>query len=217
MRLVTLMAFAFIAGTALAPAGEFNSLINIGDPAPQWDKLIGVDDKLHSSSETNDYRAVVVAFTCNSCPYAGDAEDRLVWLHENYSARDVAIVAINVNTIDEDSLEAMKQKAIAKSFEFTYLYDETQQIAKRFGAKYTPEFFVLGKADDDGKRNVVYMGSMDDSPDGKNVTKPYVASAIDAVLAGKSPEITETVPIGCQIRFKRERRTRKPKQLAPVK
>ncbi|MGB7328796.1 MAG: thioredoxin family protein [Rubripirellula sp.] len=211
MRLGILVAIAFFTGMAVLPAGEFNSLINIGDPAPQWDKLIGVDGKLHSSSETSDHRAVVVVFTCNSCPYAGDAEDRLIWLHENYSARDVAIVAINVNTIDEDSLDAMKQKAAAKSFEFTYLYDESQQIAKRFGAKYTPEFFVLGEAGADGKRSVVYMGSMDDSPDGKNVTKPYVAAAIDAVLDGESPEITESVPIGCQIRFKRERRTRKPK------
>ncbi|TWU54614.1 AhpC/TSA family protein [Rubripirellula tenax] len=190
-------------------AGEFNSVLSIGDEAPTWADLPGVDGKRHGSTELGDQLAVVVAFTCNSCPYAVDVEERLKWVHDNYSPRQVAVVAINVNTIDEDSFDAMKEKANSKAFAFTYLFDESQQIAKRFGAKYTPEFFVLGAKDDDGKRHVVYMGSMDDRPDGKNVTQPFVANAVDALLDGKPLELTETVPIGCQIRFQRERRTRK--------
>ncbi len=196
-------------GSSASSAGEFNSTLDIGDPAPTWNGLIGVDGKTHSSSDLDREKAVVVVFTCNSCPYATDVEDRIAELHQNYAVLDVAVVAINVNTIDADSLDAMKDKATRKSFPFVYLYDETQRVAKDFGAKYTPEFFVLGKMNSDGKRSVVYMGSMDDSPDGKEVTRRYVASAIDAVLANKSPEVAETVPIGCQIRFKRERRSRR--------
>ncbi|QDT03201.1 thiol-disulfide oxidoreductase [Rubripirellula lacrimiformis] len=189
--------------SGIAAAGQYNSVISVGDAAPSWEALEGVDGKHHSRAETSDKAATVVVFTCNSCPYAVDVEDRLIWLHENYSPRDVAVVAINVNLIDEDSLPAMKEKAESKAFPFAYLIDPSQQIAKQFGAKFTPQCFVINQA---GK--VAYMGSMDDSPDGKQITQRYVAEALDAVLAGKNPKVTETVPIGCQIRFKRERRTR---------
>lgn len=166
--------------------------------------MIGVDGQAHSRSDLDDAKVVVVAFICNSCPYAVDVEDRLIWLHENYSPRGVAVVTINVNTIDEDAIDAMKQKADQRSFAFDYLYDPTQNIAKEFGAMTTPQFFVLGS-----DRKIVYMGSMDDSPDGKSITRRYVAEAIDAALQDAAPEIGETVPIGCLIRYAREKRTRK--------
>lgn len=186
-------------------AGEYNTLMNIGDPAPAWQQLIGVDDQEHSLADLKDHAVVVVAFTCNSCPYAVDAEQRLKDLHSKYADKKVALVAINVNKVEADLLPAMKEKAESAGFSFPYLFDETQKIAKDFGANYTPEFFVL-----DGQRNVAYMGSMDDSPNGKEVTKRYVEDAIEAVLAGKQPKVTETVPIGCRIRWERKRRTRKP-------
>lgn len=185
-------------------AGEYNDVISVGDPAPAWNELIGVDDEIHSRSDLDDAEIIVVAFICNSCPYAVDVEDRLMWLHENYSPRGVSLVAINVNTIDEDAIDAMKTKATERSFAFEYLYDPTQAIAKQFGAITTPQFFVLGP-----DRKVIYMGSMDDSPDGKTVSRRYVAEAIDAALQDAKPEITETVPIGCRIRYAREKRTRR--------
>ena len=187
----------------VSTAGEFNQVLSIGDAAPQWSELPGVDDKLHSIADLKESKAVVIVFTCNSCPYAVDVEDRLIALHKKYSGQSVSLVAINVNKVEDDLLPAMKEKANEKGFEFQYLFDETQGIAKEFGAKYTPEFFVL-----DGRRKIVYMGALDDRPDGNNVTKPHVELAIDAVLAGSSPEVTETVPVGCRIRMERERRTR---------
>tara|TARA_R110002049_G_scaffold4601_5_gene32738 strand:+ start:1031227 stop:1031805 length:579 start_codon:yes stop_codon:yes gene_type:complete len=187
----------------VATAGEFNQVLSIGDAAPQWNDLPGVDGKLHSLSDLGERKAVVVVFTCNSCPYAVDVEDRLNALHEKYSDRSVSLVAINVNKVDDDLMPAMKEKAQQKKFQFAYLFDETQQIAKNFGAKYTPEFFVLNQ-----DRKIAYMGSLDDSPDGKHVTKRHVESAIDAVLSGATPQVTETVPIGCRIRMERERRGR---------
>lgn len=186
-----------------ASAGKYNRVLDIGDPAPAWEGLPGVDGQTHSLEALDEAKAVVVAFTCNSCPYAVDVEDRLIELAKRYQPQGVAVVAINVNKIDEDALPAMKSRANERGFNFPYLFDESQQIARDYGARNTPEFFVL-----DGKRRVAYMGSLDDSPDGKDVNERYVEAAIQAVLAGEQPEVSETVPIGCLIRYERDRRRR---------
>jgi hypothetical protein len=128
-------------------AGQFNQVLSIGDKAPAWENLAGVDDREHSLGDLGQRALVVVVFTCNSCPYAVDIEDRLVALHD--------------------------------------------------------KFYVL-----DQQRHVVYMGSMDDSPSGKKVTRRYVEDAIEAALVGKKPKVRETVPIGCRVRYKRERGSR---------
>ncbi len=187
----------------VADAGQYNRVLDIGDRAPAWQDLPGVDDRKHSLDDLSRFSVVIVVFTCNSCPYAVDVENRLVALHKQYGERGVGLVAINVNTVEEDRLPAMKDKAMEKGFEFPYLFDESQQIARDYGAKYTPEFFVL-----DRQRNIVYMGSLDDSPDGKKITTSYVEAAVQASLEGTKPEVTETVPIGCRVRFERQRRGR---------
>ncbi|KAA5544320.1 thioredoxin family protein [Roseiconus nitratireducens] len=196
---------AFLACWTALPshAGKYNSVLDIGDPAPAWKELPGTDGQVHSLASLSDAKAVVVVFTCNSCPYALDAEDRLIALTKEYADRGVAVVAINVNTVEEDRMPAMKERAEEKQFPYPYLWDESQQIAKQYGAKFTPQFFVLGR-----DRQVVYMGSLDDSPGGDAVTKTYVADAIESVLSGDELAVTETVPIGCTIRFERERRKR---------
>ena len=97
----------------------------------------------------------------------------------------------------------MKKKVEEKGFKFPYLFDESQQIAKDFGAGFTPEFFVLNK-----DRKVVYMGAFDDSPNADKVKTQHVENAVAAALAGKSPAVIETVPIGCRIRIERRRRKR---------
>lgn len=191
-------------GTSLCYAGKYNQKLSIGDAAPEFSELPGVDDAKHSLPDWTDKKAIVVVFTCNSCPYAVDAEDRLIALHRKYGNGSVAVIAINVNKVETDLMPAMKEKAKAKEFPFVYLFDESQKIARDFGAVYTPEFYVL-----DQDRNVVYMGALDDSPDGKNVTRRYVEDAIEATLAGKSPSVTETPAIGCRVRYERSRRSRR--------
>lgn len=187
-----------------AGAGEYNRVLDIGDPAPAWKDLPDTEGNAHSLDDLRDRDAVVVVFTCNSCPYAVDAEDRLISLANECRDRNVALVAINVNRVEADSPAAMKRRAEEKGFTFPYLYDESQQIAKDYGATTTPECYVL-----DADRRVAYMGALDDSPDGKDVSRRHVAEAVDAVLDGKTPELTETVPIGCRIRFARDRRGRR--------
>lgn len=192
--------------THVAYSGEYNPVLSIGDKAPDWKKLPGVDGKKHSLNDLKKKDVVVLTYICNSCPYAVDYENRLIALAKKYSGKDskVAFVAVNVNKVDEDLPPKMKEKAEAKGFKFPYLFDESQQIAKDYGAGFTPEFFVLNK-----DRKVVYMGAMDDSPNADNVSRRYVEEAITAAMAGKLPEVRETVPIGCRIRIERTRRRKK--------
>src|SRR6185369_2376514 len=106
----------------------------------------------------------------------------------------VALVAINVNTIPEDRLDAMKKKAAKKKFPFAYVYDESQQIAKDYGATHTPEFFVLTK-----DRKIAYMGAMDDRTKVEDVKEKYLEAAVDSVLKGEKPAKSETNARGCLI------------------
>lgn len=186
--------------TALGFAGEFNSVLKIGDAAPAWTKLPGTDGKEHSLEDIKDKKAIVVIFTCNSCPVATAYEDRIIAIAKKYE-KDVAFVAINVNRVPADSLEKMKARAEEKGFSFPYLYDDTQKIAKDFGAQFTPEFFLLNS-----DRKIVYMGGMDDSSEPEKVTKHYLGPAIEATLKGEIIEKTETQAIGCRVRFAREKK-----------
>ena len=186
---------------AAAQAGKYNPTRSVGDSAPAWKNLPGVDDQKHSLENLKEAPVIVVAFTCNTCPYAVDCEDRLNALTKKYAPRKVAVVAINVNLTPADLLPAMKQRAQDKKFLFPYLHDSTQQIARDYGATRTPEFFVLNQ-----QRKIVYMGAMDDSPDGSQVAKRYLENAVDAALRGEKPQVEETIAIGCGVRYKRKRR-----------
>ena len=194
---------AFLVPAVAASAGEYNSVLNIGDPAPAWKDLPGVDGKLHSLSDLKDKETVVVVFTCNSCPVAADYEDRIIKFAKTHGGPGgkVALVAINVNKVEADSLPKMQERAKEKGFTFPYLFDETQKIGRAFGANFTPEFFVLNR-----ERKVVYMGGMDDNSNGDAVTASYLEPAVLAVLKGEKPAQTETLPRGCRIRYARERK-----------
>lgn len=179
-------------------AGEYNKVLNVGDPAPAWSDLPGVDGKKHSLADLKDKDAVVVVFTCNSCPIAVDYEDRIIAFAKKHAGPDskLALVAINVNTIPEDKLDQMVVRAKEKGFNFPYLYDESQKIAKAYGANYTPEFSVLGK-----DRKIVYMGAMDDTSTAANVKVSFLDPAVQSALKGEKAEKGETLARGCRIRF----------------
>ncbi len=191
---------------SLVSSGQYNRVLDIGDESPSWKGLPSTTGEPHSLDPLGQANAIVVVFTCNTCPYAVDVEQRLIALHKDYKEKGVAIVAINANSTPDDSMERMQEKP----FEFPYLRDESQQVAKAFGAKYTPEFFVV-----DDQKKIVYMGSMDDSPDGKQIERQYVREALERCLSNIARDqvaeevVFETVPIGCRIRFKRERRKKR--------
>jgi thiol-disulfide isomerase/thioredoxin len=198
------LSIALLVGFAVpALAGKYNKQLSIGDAGPEWQGLLGTDGQKHALADLKDKDIVVVCFTCNTCPYAVDYEDRLIALAKKFSQEGdrCALVAINANLVKDDLLPAMQQRAKAKGFNFLYLHDETQQVARNFGATYTPEFVVLDK-----QRKVVYLGAMDDSPDGKKITRRYVEDAALAALAGKLPETIETPAVGCAVRYVKERK-----------
>lgn len=194
--------FLFALISIQSTAGEFNLVLKIGDQAPAWKDLPGVDGEKHSLADLKDKDAVVVVFTCNSCGFSNDYEDRIIAFAKKYAGPDgkVAVVAINVNKIPEDSFPKMQERAKSQNFPFPYLYDETQKIARDYGANYTPEFFVLNK-----DRRVAYMGGMDDNSNAQLVQKKYLEPAVEAVLTGSSPSVTETPARGCRIRYVRQR------------
>ncbi len=185
-----------------AGAGQFNGVLNIGDDAPAWVELPGVDGKKHSLADLKGKAVVVVVFTCNSCPASAEYEDRIIDFAKKHAGPDssVALVAINVNRIAEDRLDKMKERAEEKKFTFPYLYDESQRIGRAYGATYTPEFFVLGK-----QRKIVYMGAMDDKGPPAEPNKHFLEDAVQAALDGKKPATAETLARGCKVRYARSR------------
>jgi peroxiredoxin len=196
-----LAGFLGLSLASTGPAGDFNEKLKIDDPAPAWTNLPGTDGKRHSLADLKDKQVVVLVFTCNSCPVATGYEDRIIALAKRYSEKYVAVVAVNVNTIEEDRLDKMTERAKDKGFPFPYLYDDSQQIAKDYGATYTPEFFVL-----DRDRRVAYMGAMDDVSPPRPESKHYLDDAVRALLDGRKPPVPETRARGCAIRFAKPKR-----------
>ena len=176
-------------------------MLKIGDAAPAWSGLDGIDGKKHALSDLQNKDLVVVIFTCNSCPIAVDYEDRLIAFTKKHSGPNskVAVVAINVNTIEADRLDKMKVRAKEKGFNFVYLYDPSQKIARAYGATYTPEFFVLNK-----QRKIAYLGAMDDNSQAAKVKLHYLEDAMQATLKGARPAPGETLARGCRIRFNKK-------------
>lgn len=181
---------------SLVEAARFNRVLDIGKPAPAWKELRGTDGKLHSLADLSKAKAVVVVFTCNHCPVAQAYQERLIELTKNIRKRGVETVAISVSHYEADNFESMKQRAREKKYPFAYLHDPTQKTGEAYGALWTPQVFLL-----DDQRRVVYMGSIDDSMYPEKVRTQFLHNAVDAVLQGKSIEITETKPVGCPIDY----------------
>lgn len=178
-------------------AAKFNREVDIGDKAPEWKDLEGTDGKRHSLADLKKAKAVVVVFTCNHCPVAKAYEERLIEFTKTFEERGVKTVAISVSLYEADSLDAMTKRAKEKKYPFAYLHDPEQKIGAAFGAPCTPSVFLL-----DGKRKIAYMGKFDDSMYVDRVEEHFLHDAVEAVLAGKEPEVTETKPIGCPIDYK---------------
>jgi len=178
--------------------------VKVGDKAPDF-SLKNVDGKVVSLSDYRSQKGAIVIFTCNHCPYAKLYEDRIIALHQEYAPKGFPVIAINPNApeiVPEDSYENMQKRAKEKNYPFPYLFDETQEIARAYGATKTPHVFLLKN---DGEAfTVAYIGAIDDSPnDPKKVQKRYLAEAIDALLAGKPVPTPETKAIGCSVKYRK--------------
>jgi thiol-disulfide isomerase/thioredoxin len=181
----------------------------IGSPAPSF-TLPGTDGKTYSLSSFSKADVLVIVFTCNHCPTAQAYEDRIIQLTKDYSAKNVAVVAIMPNdptsiNLDElgytdmgDSFEEMKLRAKEKNFNFPYLFDgETEKVSLAYGPIATPHVFIFDK-----NRILRYSGRIDDTE--KPTKTPTVRNArlaIDELLAGKPVSVPTTKVFGCSIKW----------------
>lgn len=214
---VALVGFAVsvVVGSPLAGADDIPPLIELGSPAPNFG-LLGIDDEKHTLDDYAAAKLVVLVFTCNHCPDALGASKRLQEFHEEYSKKDVQLVAISGNdplalepwevgwSVHGDSFPEMKLHAKDFGWTFPYLYDgDTQVTTRAYGAQATPHVFLL-----DAERKIRYQGAFDN---GGRRTGPasenHLRDAVDALLAGREISRTSTRARGCSTKwsFKRER------------
>jgi peroxiredoxin len=199
-----MLSSCFLAALAAsAVSARADDKLKIGDSAPDWKDLTGVDDRRYALADLHDQQVVVMCFTCNSCPYSVDYEDRLIALFNRYKDHPagISLIAVNSNRKPSETLEKMKERAKEREFPFPYVIDETQEIGNKFGAVFTPEFFVLNR-----DRKVIYIGAMDDKTDPQQATVNYVELAIEAALKGDLPQTTEVPARGCTIPYRRARK-----------
>ncbi len=175
-------------------------MMRIGDLAPDF-SLPAVDGRTYSLVDFTDKAVLVVVFSCNHCPYVQAYEERLITIQGDYHDRGVQVVAINANDAvryTEDSFEAMVVRAKTKQFNFPYLRDESQAVARAFDATHTPQLFVF-----DRERRLAYAGKIDDNwQQPTAVLRPYLREALDALLQGRKPAEPTTHAIGCTIKWR---------------
>lgn len=196
--IITLVLISLFAVTT-----TFSQGYKVGDKTTGF-KLKNTDGKMVSFADYPDAKGFTVIFTCNHCPYAKAYQDRIIALDKKYKSKGYPVIAISSNDPDvnaEDSYENMIARAKEKGFTFPYLFDESGDICRKYGATRTPQVFLLEKKG--GDLILQYTGAIDDnSQDAAQVTMPYLANAIDALLAGKTPEPSFTKAIGCGIKAK---------------
>jgi peroxiredoxin len=189
---------------ALAITSSLAQGYKIGDKAADF-RLKNVDNEMVSLSDYTDAKGFIVIFSCNHCPYVIAYEDRIIDLHKKYEPKGFPVVAINSNDPEvqpEDSFEKMKERSKTKKIPFDYLFDEGQKVYPAYGATRTPHVFLLNKVNND--LVVEYIGTIDDNyKDASAVKEKYLENAIDALLAGEKPKVTETKAIGCSIKVKK--------------
>ena len=173
--------------------------LKLGDAAPDF-SLPGVDGKTIQLSGFRDKAAVCVIFMCNHCPYVKATIDRMIAIQRDYAHQGVQFIGINANetkNYPEDDLPHMIQWATEKRFNFPYLRDEAQAVARAYGAERTPHIFLFDRA-----RRLCYTGAIDDNTkEESKVSRRYVREAIDAILANQPVKDTETHAVGCTIKW----------------
>ena len=188
---------ALVCVVMLVAASPVKNGYEIGDKAIDF-KLKNVDGKIVALADYKDAKGYIVIFDCNTCPYSKAYNERIIELNQKYAAKGFPVITINANEGSGDSYDEMVRLATKKKYRFPYLYDESQQVAKAYGATNTPHAFVLTK-----ELTVAYIGAIDDSArNAAGVSKKYVEDAVDALLNGKAVPLTKTKAVGCGIKWK---------------
>ena len=164
-------------------------------------RLLGIDEKTYTLADFDDAEFLAVIFSCNHCPYVIASEKEMVELQAEFADKGVKFVAISANDpvqYPQDSFERMKERAEAKGFNFPYLFDETQEVARAYEAGRTPEIFLFNK-----ERKLIYHGRINDNPkEHEKITRHDFRIALEEATSGKAISVPETQAIGCSIKWK---------------
>ncbi len=183
---------------ALTPS----TMVALGTKAPAFNLADVVSGKKISLDTFSKNKILLVMFICRHCPYVQHIKEELARLGKDYATKDAGIVAISSNdavNYPEDAPESLKEMAQELGFTFPFCYDETQEVARAYGAVCTPDFFLYDK-----DRKLIYRGQLDDSRpgNGKPVTGRDLREALDSALAGRSIPASQKPSVGCNIKWK---------------
>jgi len=182
-------------------AATASTMMDLGTTAPSF-SLPNVDGTTVNLDDFSDRDGLLVMFICNHCPFVIHVREELVRLANDVAGRNIGVVAINSNDVEkypDDSPAKMAIDSRQFGYPFPYLFDESQEVAKAYGAACTPDFFLF-----DGDLKLVYRGQLDESrpKSDEPVTGADLRAAIDALLDGKPPVAPQKPSLGCNIKWK---------------
>ncbi len=206
IQILLLSAFLLICFNPDCRAGKYNQVINVGDPLPNFTNLPATDGTTLSAADIKE-DVLVMVILANHCPWVKGMDQDLIKLVDSFKGQSVKVVGFGVNLREDDRLEAMKIHAKKVGYNFTYVFDETQQLGRELGATRTPEYFVFNQ-----DRKLTYMGLLYNSPAKMNndgsirhingePSEFYVQAAVEATLKGKSVTQAETRAHGCSVKY----------------
>lgn len=178
-----------------------STMLELGTKAPDF-KLTDAEGNTVALSDFSDAKALIVMFVCNHCPFVVHVKEALADIYRDYKDKGVAMIAINANDVanyPQDAPSKMGPFAKEAGWQFPYLYDETQEVAKAYRAACTPDIYVF-----DGDQRLVYRGQIDGSRPGNDVevTGEHLRQALDDVLAGRDVSVEQVPSTGCNIKWK---------------
>jgi peroxiredoxin len=163
--------------------------------------LKATDGKTYSLNDFKSEKVICFLFICNHCPYVRAIEDRIIELNKHFSNQNVAFIGVCSNDsfdYPEDSFENIRKRWLEKNYNFVYLYDEAQKLAKDLKAVCTPDIFVFNEM-----RHLVYRGRFDDSwKNPESVNRQDLKLAIEAALINKELSFSPVPSLGCSIKWK---------------
>lgn len=180
----------------------YSTMLTLGTKAPEFALTDLVSGKEISNKSFDDKKLMLVIFMCKHCPYIVHIENELAKFGREYASKDIGIVGISANDADaypEDSPEKLKEYAQKMDFQFPLCYDATQDVAKRYTAACTPDFFLF-----DRDRKLIYRGQFDDSRKGNSepINGKDLRAAVDAALNDQPVSEDQKPSTGCNIKWK---------------
>ena len=178
-----------------------SNMVDLGSIAPKFNLINTVDDKFISSDDCFSKKGTLIMFICNHCPFVIHVIDEIIKISNQYT-NEIDFIAISSNDVinyPDDAPELMKKLATDKSFNFPYLYDENQDVAKAYDAACTPDFFLYND-----EKKLIYRGQLDDSRPGneKSVDGKDLRNALDCLIKNVKNNFPQKPSIGCNIKWK---------------